>query len=175
LLKDGRKPEFIKKISDQEGSIGGSISFRVEFEGKPVPVAKWFKNGIEIVQGQKYAILSEEFSSILTLKNLSNNDNNQIITCQIQNPLGKEVSEAFIKIIAVPKAEKEPGDQSVSLGETLKIKIPVVGKGPFTLKLNRDDDEPLDETKYTLTEAEGVVTLTIPSKNSEFIPNLLLI
>ena len=97
---------------------------------------------------------------------MTNSDNNQIITCVAVNPLGKESSEAFIKIIAVPKIEKNPSDQSVAIGETLKIKIPVIGKGPFTLKLTKEDDgseTPFDIEKFTLNETEGVVTLTLPS------------
>ena len=163
---DGVKPEFTKKLTDQEGAIGGSVSFKAEFDGKPAPTAKWYKNSIEITAGAKYDVISEQFSSILTIKNLTNSDNNQIITCVAVNPLGKESSEAFIKIIAVPKIEKNPSDQSVAIGETLKIKIPVIGKGPFTLKLTKEDDgseTPFDIEKFTLNETEGVVTLTLPS------------
>lgn len=169
---DGVKPEFTKRLADQEGAIGGNVSFKAEFDGKPAPQAKWYKNGVEISPNNRFEIISEQFSSILTIKNLTNTDNNHIIACVAINPLGKETSEAFLKIIAVPKIEKEPGDQSVSLGETLKIKIPVVGKGPFTLKLNKeptgdDDETPLDETKFTLTESEGMVTLTLPNVAKE--------
>ncbi len=96
---DGVKPEFTKRIGDQEGPLGGSVSFKAEFDGKPAPTAKWFKNGIEISQGIKFEIISEQFSSILTVKNLASSDNNTIISCQAINPLGKETSEAFIKII----------------------------------------------------------------------------
>ncbi len=71
----------------------------------------------------------------------------------------------------MPKIEKVPSDQSVAVGETLKIKIPVIGKGPFTLKLTKEDDgsgePPLDDTKYSLVESDGMVTLTLPSKSLE--------
>ncbi len=67
----------------------------------------------------------------------------------------------------MPKIEKAPSDQSVAVGETLKIKIPVVGKGPFTLKLTKEDDgsgdAALDDTKYTLVESDGMVTFTLSS------------
>jgi hypothetical protein len=98
---DGLRPEFTKRIGDQEGALGGSVSFKSEFDGRPAPVAKWFKNGIEISAGLKYEIIAEEFSSLLTVKNLTSSDNNTIISCQAVNPLGKEVCEAFIKIIGL--------------------------------------------------------------------------
>lgn len=165
---DGIKPEFIKRLLDQEGPIGGSVSFRAEFEGKPTPVAKWFKNGIEIVPNNRYEIIPEQFSSIFTIKNLTDSDNHHSVTCTIVSPLGRESSEALIKIIAIPKLEKEPGDQTVNINDTLKIKIPIVGKGPFQLKLAREDDEeaPVDasaEPNFKVSEIDGTVTLILPS------------
>jgi hypothetical protein len=78
----------------------------------------------------------------------------------------------------VPKVEKTPSDQSVAVGETLKIKIPVIGKGPFNLKLTKDDsgsDEavPFDESKFTIVEADGIVTITLPSMQSEILKPIL--
>ncbi|CAF0846330.1 unnamed protein product [Brachionus calyciflorus] len=162
---DGTKPEFIKKLVDAEGSIGGQVSYRVEFEGKPAPTAKWFKNGIEVSQGNKYEIISEQFSSILTIKHLADNENNHPVKCVISNPLGKESSEALIKVIAIPKLEREPGDQTVGLDETLKVKIPIVGKGPFNVALKKDGEEvPADSADhYKVSELDGTVTFTIPS------------
>ncbi|RNA08124.1 expressed conserved, partial [Brachionus plicatilis] len=89
--------EFIKKLVDAEGSIGGQVSYRVEFEGKPNPEVKWLKNGIELSETNRYQIITEQFSSILTIKQLSDAENNQLVSCVISNPLGKETSEAFIK------------------------------------------------------------------------------
>lgn len=66
-----------------------------------MPTVKWFKNGVEVTQGNKYEIITEQFSSILTVKNLADNENNQTVSCVILNPLGKETSEAFIKIIGL--------------------------------------------------------------------------
>lgn len=96
---DGRKPEFVKKISDQEANIGGSVTYKVEFDGKPEPHVKWFKNGIELSSGNRYDIESEPFFSTLVIKQLTENENNQPVTCTIINPIGKESCEALIKII----------------------------------------------------------------------------
>lgn len=51
------------------------------------------------------------------------------------------------------------------MDETLKIKIPVIGKGPFTVKLKKDDADASDMSdKYRLNEIDGTVTFTILSK-----------
>lgn len=100
---DGTKPEFIKKLVDAEGSIRGQVSYRVEFEGKPNPEVKVIKNGIELSETNRYQIITEQFSSILTIKQLGDAENNQLVSCVISNPLGKETSEAFIKVIGKHK------------------------------------------------------------------------
>ncbi|RNA37420.1 twitchin-like isoform X7, partial [Brachionus plicatilis] len=65
----------------------------------------------------------------------------------------------------IPKIEKEPGDQTVGIDETLKVKIPVVGKGPFSLALKKDDEEIKvgdSGDQYKISELDGTVTFTIP-------------
>lgn len=94
----GRAPEFIKKIVDQEAPVGSSISFEVEFEGKPLPQARWFRNGLEISPGTRYSILQDEYKAKLTLKDLYETDNNSEIECLLVNPLGKQSCSAVLKI-----------------------------------------------------------------------------
>ena len=162
---DGVKPEFIRKTKDTEGHLDGEVSFKVEFEGKPEPVAKWYKNGVEIQLGKRFEIITEQSSSILTVKNLSDSDNSSVISCAIVNPLGKEHCESMIKIIAIPKIEKEPGNQSVNVGDPFKLKFPIIGKGPFDLKLFKLDENgdlvPVDNIK--LSEIDGTVTISLPN------------
>ena len=162
---DGIKPEFVKRIKDSEGSLDGEVSFKVEFEGKPQPVAKWYKNGIEVQIGKKFEIIQETSSSILTVKHLNDTDNNSSVTCVITNPLGKDNCDAIIKIIAIPKIEKEPGNQSVNVGDPFKMKVPIVGKGPFNLKLLKLDENgdlvPVDNIR--LSEIDGTLTVSLPS------------
>ncbi len=56
--------------------------------------------------------------------------------------------------------EKEVGDQTVNIGEILKIKLPIVGKGPFTIKLKKDDNES-EAARFRINEIDGVATLTL--------------
>ena len=64
----------------------------------------------------------------------------------------------------MPKIEKEPGDQYVNLGESLKVKFSIIGKGPFTFKLKKDGELlPDSECKIKINELDGTVILTLPS------------
>ena len=164
----------MKKASDVTGPLGATIHFRVEFEGNPTPSVKWLNNGLEVSANNKFDISSDATSSILTIRNVSESDNCHQITCVVANPLGKDSCDALIKLIALPKADKDIGEQQVSVGDTLKIKLPVSGRGPFKLKLNKlaNADEAgssgettsaaeADLSKFRITEIDGVVTITL--------------
>jgi hypothetical protein len=159
----GTSPEFLKKITDQEAAVGASASFTVEFEGKPLPTAKWMKNGIEMSPSGRYHIVQDEFKATFTIRNVWETDNNSSITCVLVNPLGKQSCDAVLRIKAPPKVEREPGDITADLDETVKIKIPISGKGPFDFKLIKDDGS-VDESRIKINEIEGTVTITLPSK-----------
>ena len=127
-----------------------------------MPTVKWIKNGIELSNGGRYQIIQEEYKSTFTIKNLWETDNNSQITCVVSNPIGKQTCEAWVRIKAPPRVEREPGDQVAELEETVKVKIPISGKGPFELKLNKDD-VPIDASKIKVSESDGTITIIIPS------------
>lgn len=91
----------MKKITDQEANIGAQVTYKVEYDGKPEPTVKWFKNGVELSPGNRYDIVTESFFSTLVIHQLVENENNQPVTCTLINPLGKESCEALIKIIGL--------------------------------------------------------------------------
>lgn len=50
------------------------------------------------------------------------------------------------------------------LGETLKLKIPINGKGPFTFKVKKDDQSPVDSDRIRVQEHDDYIMVTIPGK-----------
>ena len=64
--------------------------------------------------------------------------------------------------LAPPKISREPEEQRVQLGDTLKVKIPISGKGPFTFKIKKDD-EPLSNSDHVrVQEFDDYILVTIP-------------
>lgn len=159
---NGVKPEFTKRLVDAEGSVGKNASFSVDFDGNPEPEVTWYKGGFEVFDGKRYKIDKSQGSSTLTFLDLSAGDNYSL-SCTITNPLGKQTCEARLTIKAAPRLEKEPGDQTAMEGETVKIKIPIVGKGPFDFKLKKDGVP----VNAKVSECDGIVTLTIPSTSRD--------
>jgi hypothetical protein len=66
-------------------------------------------------------------------------------------------------ILAPPKLLREPEEQRVQLGDTLKVKIPINGKGPFTFKVKKDDQPLSDSDRVRVQEFDDFIVVTIPS------------
>ena len=59
---------------------------------------------------------------------------------------------------------REPDEQRVQLGETLKVKIPISGKGPFTFKVKKDDQSLADGDHVRVQEFDDYIIVTIPGE-----------
>jgi hypothetical protein len=79
----------------------------------------------------------------------------------------------LIIILAPPKLYREPDEQRVQLGDTLKVKIPINGKGPFTFKVKKDDQPLADNDRVRVQEYDDFIVVTIPGLYFLFIINFL--
>ena len=61
-----------------------------------------------------------------------------------------------------PKLPREPAEQRFQLGDTLKVKIPISGKGPYTFKVKKDDQSPVDNDRVRIQEHDDHIVVTIP-------------
>ncbi len=77
-------------------------------------------------------------------------------------------------ILAPPKLPREPEEQRVHLGDTLKVKIPISGKGPFTFKVKKDDQPLADSDRVRVQEYDDFIIVTIPGLYISFL-NFLII
>ena len=62
---------------------------------------------------------------------------------------------------AAPQVESEQREHSVEKGETLKVKIPFQGTGPFSFKLKKGSREIPDSDRVKLIPFEDYVILQI--------------
>jgi hypothetical protein len=68
----------------------------------------------------------------------------------------------LIIILAPPKLTREPEEQRILLGDTLKVKIPISGKGPYTFKVKKDDQPLADSDRVRVQEYDDFIVVTIP-------------
>ncbi|CAF1688786.1 unnamed protein product, partial [Adineta ricciae] len=61
-----------------------------------------------------------------------------------------------------PKLQREPEEQRIHLGETLKVKIPISGKGPFSFKVKKNDQPLEDDDRVRIQEHDDCIIVTIP-------------
>jgi len=80
----------------------------------------------------------------------------------------------LIVILAPPKVQREPDEQRVTLGDTLKVKIPISGKGPFTFKVKKDDQSLPDHDRVRVQEFDDFIVVTIPGLYFSFHNHILL-
>lgn len=70
--------------------------------------------------------------------------------------------------LAPPKLPREPEEQRVPLGDTLKVKIPISGKGPFSFKIKKNDQPLEDSDRVRVQEYDDYIVVTIPGKTILF-------
>ncbi|CAF4536552.1 unnamed protein product [Rotaria sp. Silwood1] len=161
---NGRPPTFVKKVADVNVPTNAEAVFTVEYDANPAPEVKWFRNGLELAASGRYRISTQpdESKSTLTFLDVWENDNNSKIACEIINPLGRDNCDAMFRVKTPPKLQREPEEQRVPLGDTLKVKIPISGRGPFTFKVKKDDEALPDHGRVRIHEYDDFIVVTIP-------------
>ncbi|CAF3955598.1 unnamed protein product, partial [Adineta steineri] len=161
---NGRAPTFVKKLTDTSAPLNREATFTIEFDANPAPEVKWFRNGLELITGGRCRITTnaDESKSILTFTETWERDNNSKISCEIVNPLGRDTCDAVFHVKTPPKLTREPEEQRVPLGDTLKVKIPISGKGPFKFQVNKDGQSLANDDRVRIQEFDDFIVVTIP-------------
>ena len=73
-----------------------------------------------------------------------------------------QLHRSIVVRLAPPKVNREPEDQRVQLGDTLKVKIPISGKGPFAFKVKKNDEPLADSDRVRVQEFDDYIVVTIP-------------
>ncbi|XP_064634017.1 twitchin-like isoform X9 [Lineus longissimus] len=142
----GTKPEFIKKIDGCTAPVGGEAVFTCMTSGKPEPNVTWMRNGVEIFPSSRCQIKQDDDKCVLVLKDLAEGQSGEI-TCEVANKMGRESCSAKLEVQSPPKLGKPIKDQKVDEGDSLKVKVPFEGTGPFKFKLRKNGKE-IPETDH---------------------------
>lgn len=96
-VEGGEKPEFISPLKDQLVPLGKRLVLQCEAVGKPVPQAKWLRNGKEITPGGRYRAESANGVFKLHFNDVNDVDDGEY-TCEAYNPVGFVATSARVKI-----------------------------------------------------------------------------
>lgn len=96
-IEGGEKPEFLYPLRDQVIPLGRNFTLQCEAVGKPIPNAKWLRNGKEIMPGGRYRCEADKGVFKLHFMDAADIDEAEY-TCEAINPVGFVTTSARIKI-----------------------------------------------------------------------------
>jgi hypothetical protein len=93
----GEKPEFIVPLNNQVVPFGKLLTLQCEVQGKPMPKARWLKNGRDIITSAKFRTEAAGGVFRLHFNELTELDDGDY-TCEAYNSAGHATTTAHIKI-----------------------------------------------------------------------------
>ena len=97
VLDDQIAPNFIKKLESAVINKDSKYLFECVAEGALPFEVNWFRNGIEIENGQEFTVASNEHNLSLMIKKATLEDNG-LFSCRIVNDMGMAETSAFLKV-----------------------------------------------------------------------------
>ncbi|KAG1672466.1 Twitchin [Nymphon striatum] len=167
-IPGGVKPEFVRKLFNKSANINASLTMECEAIGKPVPKAKWFKNGKQINPSARIQMEDQDGTYRLIFTKVLEDDDGEYM-CQVENPLGSDKCFADIKVAEAPRIQRCPNEVFFPEGDNGKIKVHFTGTGPFEVQLFKDGLEfkEDDHLKFTVFDDYVIIFFKDVVKNDE--------
>ncbi|XP_053200690.1 twitchin-like isoform X3 [Panonychus citri] len=168
-IADGVKPEFVRKLFNKNANLKGTLRFECEAMGKPVPKARWLKNGVEVLLGTRIRALDDGegvyrlvFDEVLEV-------DEGTYTCEVTNPLGSDRCSALLKIASPPSILRCPEEVFFPEHDNGKVKIYFSGSSPFEVTLYKDGLEisESDHLKVTLFDDYAIIFVRDVAKGDQ--------
>ncbi|GAB0086378.1 hypothetical protein DMENIID0001_004290 [Sergentomyia squamirostris] len=155
-VSGGEKPEWVHPLVNTAVAQGKSLELVCEAKGKPVPTARWLRNGREL-SGGKFEVEEKNGVFRLTVRDMTRQDEGRYI-CEAINSLGTVQTIADVKVGLPPSIDKIPDEVHLAEHENSKIKVFYSGDQPVTAKLFKDG-KPAD--RLTVTVFDDAVAIYV--------------
>lgn len=142
----GEKPFFVKNLQNTAAALHKPITLECEAEGKPVPTARWLRNGREVTLGGRITAEEKNGKFKLTISDMWEVDEGDY-ACVAANDAGQATSVAHIKIGNPPRITQMPDALYLPEGDNTKIKIYFTGDLPLDVTLTQNG-EPVMESQH---------------------------
>uniref|UniRef100_A0AC35U477 Twitchin n=1 Tax=Rhabditophanes sp. KR3021 TaxID=114890 RepID=A0AC35U477_9BILA len=158
----GIKPEIVVKPADTAAPYNKPVVLTCEGIGRPMPTARWLKNGREIPDGARYRMEASDGVYKMIIKEAWDLDLGEY-TCVLSNLFGSASASCYLTIQAPPVIETDVRNAIYPSGDMVRIKIYFSGSAPFThtLTLNKEVVDPASTT-IRMVDFDDHVLLTIP-------------
>ena len=147
---EGSRPEFVRKLIPKSINLHTEITFECEATGRPLPTARWFKNGREISAGfggGRYKTYeTDEGVFKLVIFDVQEGDDGEY-QCEASNAYGSVRTMAPLKLAEAPEILRCPNEINLVENDNGKIKIFFSGTVPVEVSLSKSGQ--------TLSEDDG--------------------
>lgn len=139
-LSTKKKPEFKKKLQDQEISEEDVAEFTVQVTGHPKPNVKWLHGKREVKGTDVYQITSDGDTYTLKVKQ-PNKELAGEYTCEAENTCGKESCSASLTIHSKPEIIEGMKDIEGEVGDTAFFTVKIAGSPTPNVVWKKDGEE----------------------------------
>lgn len=157
----GTKPDWIRKLTNYCVPLGKYITLECEAMGKPIPTARWLKNGREICLGEHFKTDMKDGIFRLHILDAKLGDDGDY-TCEALNSLGFVHTTGRLRIGTPPRIDRIPSELYLTETDNKKIKIYYSGDQPLDIKLKQNGqniDNNDQHIKYTLFDDYIVICI----------------
>ncbi|XP_022664923.1 obscurin-like isoform X9 [Varroa destructor] len=147
----GEPPSFLKKLTDQEVTVGSTAKLIACIAGKPEPDVEWYKDGSNVALTDRHSFERDRNGIIrLVIQNLTERDFGEY-RCEISNPHGKadcscKLSEDSTDFKHLKKDNEKPAWKKLNYQLSEKPKPGL--KKPVESNVSDDDDEHSDTDDF---------------------------
>lgn len=170
---EGARPEFVRKLYQRSTNLHTEITLECEAIGKPVPNARWLKNGREITpgfgDGRFKTLETDEGVFKLVIMDVQDGDEGDY-TCEAFNQFGWDRSTAPLKLAAAPEILRCPPEIQITESDNSKTKIFYTGSSPIDVVISKggvalaEDD---GHFKYIVFDEYTVIYINNVRKDDE--------
>ncbi|XP_029967164.1 titin [Salarias fasciatus] len=143
----GSRPVFVKETSSIKVKIGQMSEFTCQFQGEPLPVVTWLKDGHPLAHNPDYDIVSKANSSKLTVF-YPTTDHQGSYDCVISNKHGKSICSATLQVSDKKVLIPSGGERKVLVTEE---------QDSQESQLNEELQTYMDSAKTTLQVPQAVI------------------
>lgn len=170
---EGSKPEFVRKLFQKNTNLHTEITFECEAIGKPLPNARWFKNGREIVpgfgDGRFKTLETDEGVFKLVIMDVCDGDEGDYV-CEAYNSFGTDRTTAPLRLASAPEILRCPHEVFLTQNDTDKVKIFYTGSSPIEVSIFKNGQllsEDDGHFKYTVFDDYTVFYIRDIRKDDE--------
>ncbi|MPC46234.1 Twitchin [Portunus trituberculatus] len=162
----GEKPFFIKNLQNTAVALHKSVTLECQAEGKPMPTARWLRNGREVTLGGRIKAEEKNGKFSLTITDMWEVDEGDY-ACVAANDAGQATSVAHVKIGNPPRITQMPECLYLPEGDNTKIKIYFTGDLPLDVTLTQNGEPIMESPHLKFTVFDEFIIIFIKEINKQ--------